>query len=68
MVDLRISKNKFVSTISLIVQVEDTLEKVDLERLKQREKIHFYQDLLLFEDELADNGTSTLSVKLVGFL
>jgi hypothetical protein len=25
----------------------------------------FYEDMLLFEDELADNGTSVLSVKIV---
>lgn len=25
----------------------------------------FYEDMLLFEDELADNGTSELNVKIV---
>ena len=30
-----------------------------------KERIHFYDDVLLFEDELSDNGTSILSVKVV---
>ena len=30
-----------------------------------RERIHFYDEILLFEDELSDNGTSVLSVKIV---
>ena len=42
-----------------------TEEKIDIEKLKVREKIMFYEDMLLFEDELADNGTSMLSVKMV---
>jgi len=42
----------------------ETLERIDLEKLKQREKIIFYQDLLLFEDELGDNGTAELNVKI----
>jgi len=45
--------------------VSETTERIDLEKLKVREKIHFYADILLFEDELADNGSSMLSVKIV---
>jgi len=44
--------------------VSDTSERIDIERLKVKEKIHFYTDLLLFEDELGDNGTAMLSVKI----
>lgn len=36
-----------------------------MEKLKVREKILFYEDMLLFEDELADNGTSLLNVRMV---
>ena len=36
-----------------------------MEKLKVREQIHFYADILLFEDELGDNGHSMLSVKIV---
>ena len=43
----------------------ETDERIDMEKLKKREKIHFYQDLLLYEDELGDNGIANLSVKMV---
>ena len=49
-------------------QIEASDEKIDIEKLKVREKIHFYDDILLFEDELSDNGTSILSVKIVSIL
>lgn len=41
-----------------------TEEQIDLERLKRRDPILFYDEVVLFEDELADNGASMLSVKL----
>lgn len=43
----------------------ETDEKIDIDRLKTREKILFYQDLILYEDELHDNGIATCSVKIV---
>lgn len=46
-------------------QIVPTTDRIDLEKLKKREKILFYQDILLFEDELADNGTSMMNVKIV---
>ena len=49
----------------LCVQVKPTTEKIDVEKLKVRDKIHFYADILLFEDELSDNGCSVLRVKIV---
>ncbi|XP_067675487.1 TIP41-like protein [Haliotis asinina] len=45
-------------------KVTPTSERIDLEKLKVREKIMFYDDVLLFEDELSDNGSSILSVKI----
>ena len=45
-------------------KVEETSERIDYERLKQQEKIFFYDEAILYEDELADNGTSVLSVKI----
>lgn len=48
-------------------QIEETDERIDMEKLKVREQIHFYADILLFEDELGDNGHSMLSVKIVSF-
>jgi len=36
-----------------------------MEKLKIKEKIYFYEDLILYEDELADNGIAKLNVKMV---
>ena len=46
-------------------QVSDTDERIDYEQLKQQERIYFYDDVILYEDELADNGIAVLSVKIV---
>ncbi len=48
--------------------MEETDDRIDMEKLKVREKIHFYADVPLFEDELGDNGTSVLSVKIVSWI
>ncbi|ORX52033.1 TIP41-domain-containing protein [Hesseltinella vesiculosa] len=37
---------------------------INVDRLKQREQIVFYDENILYEDELADNGTAMLSVRL----
>ncbi|XP_078486225.1 TIP41-like protein [Ciona intestinalis] len=47
-----------------IVTVSETSEKIDLERLKKREKILYFEEMMLFEDELADNGSAQLTVKI----
>lgn len=36
-----------------------------MEKLKKVEEILFYDEIDLFEDELADNGTAILNVKIV---
>ena len=54
-----------LSYSSACLQVNEASERIDLERLKVREKIHFFGDIMLYEDELADNGRSVLSVKIV---
>lgn len=46
-------------------QVSSTSERIDLEKLKAREQIMFFEDVLLFEDELHDHGVSMISVKIV---
>lgn len=46
------------------LQASETTERIDLQKLMVKEKIMFYADILLFEDELADNGTSVLNVKV----
>ncbi|VDD92859.1 unnamed protein product [Enterobius vermicularis] len=45
-------------------EVEPTEERIDLERLKSREPIHFYSQIVLYEDELADHGCSQMSVRV----
>ncbi|XP_063989529.1 TIP41-like protein [Diachasmimorpha longicaudata] len=46
------------------VTIEETKERIDMEKLKRKEKILFYHELTLFEDELHDNGIGSLSVKI----
>lgn len=43
---------------------EDCKEKIDVVALASREPILFYDEVVLYEDELADNGVSLLTVKV----
>lgn len=45
--------------------ITDTEERINIERLKEKEKILFYQELMLYEDELHDNGIASCTVKIV---
>ncbi|CAF0956071.1 unnamed protein product [Adineta ricciae] len=45
-------------------RVEATNQQLDLEKLKRQEPILFYDELTLYDDELADNGTSNLTLKI----
>ncbi|CAF4955623.1 unnamed protein product [Rotaria sp. Silwood1] len=45
-------------------RVESTDQQLDLEKLKRQEPILFYDELTLYEDELADNGISNLILKI----
>ncbi|KAM4609510.1 TIP41-like protein isoform 1-T3 [Discoglossus pictus] len=44
--------------------VVPTTERINTEKLKTREQITFFEEVLLFEDELHDHGVSSLSVKI----
>lgn len=57
-------KGTLIGDDNVQMKVEATDERIDMEKLKVREKIHFYDDILLFEDELSDNGTSVMNVKI----
>lgn len=46
------------------LQVTETLDRIDMEKLKAREQIMFFDEVLLFEDELHDHGVSMISVKI----
>lgn len=49
-------------------KLEETNERIDVDKLRQKDKILFYHDLTLFEDELHDNGIAVSSVKIVSNL
>ncbi|KAK2151880.1 hypothetical protein LSH36_347g00017 [Paralvinella palmiformis] len=44
--------------------VSDTNERINIEKLKKGGKIQFYAEMVLFEDELHDSGTSMLKVQI----
>ncbi|CAL5438088.1 unnamed protein product [Camellia sinensis] len=44
---------------------EDCKEQIDLAALASKEPILFYDEVILYEDELADSGVSLLTVKVV---
>ncbi|XP_028780556.1 TIP41-like protein isoform X2 [Neltuma alba] len=44
---------------------EDCEEKIDVVALASKEPILFYDEVILYEDELADNGVSLLTVKVL---
>jgi len=43
---------------------QNTKARIDIEKLKARDPILFYDDIILFEDELHDNGISIESVRI----
>ncbi|CAL4919206.1 unnamed protein product [Urochloa decumbens] len=43
---------------------EDTDDRIDLVALSAKEPILFYDEVILYEDELADNGISFLTVRV----
>ncbi|NXP84035.1 TIPRL protein, partial [Passerina amoena] len=47
------------------LKVVPTTEHINTEKLKAREQIMFFEEVLLFEDELHDHGVSSLSVKVL---
>ncbi|KAK7907047.1 hypothetical protein WMY93_015659 [Mugilogobius chulae] len=57
-------KGTLIGQEQALMKVTPTDERIDLDRLKVREQIMFFQDVLLFEDELHDHGVSTISVKI----
>lgn len=57
--------SEYKGTISGPTEVKHTEERIDIEKLKQKEKILFYQELMLYEDELHDNGIASSTIKIV---
>ena len=55
----------YQGTFNEKIRFEDTDAKLDLFKLMRKERILFYHDLSLFEDELHDHGIASCSVKIV---
>ena len=62
--DWTYTPSDYKGTVSTSVRTSETEDRIDYEKLKVRERILFYEDLVLYEDELDDNGCSKLSVKI----
>lgn len=45
-------------------EAEITKERIDMTKLMRRDPILFFDQVILYEDELADNGIATLDVKV----
>ena len=62
--DWTFTPTNYKGTVAASVNVKSTTDRIDYEKLKEKEKILFYKDVLLYEDELDDNGCSKLSIKI----
>ncbi|KAF7277730.1 hypothetical protein GWI33_009277 [Rhynchophorus ferrugineus] len=51
-------------TLSQDAVVQSTEDKIDIEMLKRKDKILFYHEMMLYEDELHDNGISSCTIKI----
>lgn len=47
------------------VALEATEDRIDYEKLKEREPILWFEEVGLYEDELHDHGVSAMNVKVV---
>ncbi|XP_037938770.1 TIP41-like protein [Teleopsis dalmanni] len=54
----------YQGTMNEKIRTEPTTQQLNKFKLMQREKILFYHDLTLYEDELHDHGISSCSVKI----
>lgn len=55
----------YQGTFNEKIRCEDTDLKLDIFKLMRKERILFYHDITLFEDELHDHGIAKCSVKVV---
>ncbi|GMH23611.1 hypothetical protein Nepgr_025454 [Nepenthes gracilis] len=53
-----------ISDVRCSLNWEDCKEKIDMVALSEKEPILYYNEVVLYEDELADNGISLLTVKV----
>ncbi|KAJ7946123.1 TIP41-like family protein [Quillaja saponaria] len=66
MIELAADKNgaRHVSGDTCSLHWEECKEQIDVAALASKETILFYDEVVLYEDELADNGVSLLTVKV----
>lgn len=63
--DWTYSPQSYHGTCSEMLVDENSDMEIDFNRLKQQDPILFFDENILYEDELGDNGISMISVKLV---
>ncbi|EXB76646.1 hypothetical protein L484_011491 [Morus notabilis] len=65
-IEMNATKNeiKDVAEVAYNLQWEDCKKQIDVAALTSKEPILFYDEVVLYEDELADNGVSLLTVKV----
>lgn len=56
---------KYRGTSNIELEQHESESLVDVNRLRKQEPILFYDENILYEDELADNGTAMLMIRLV---
>jgi len=54
----------YSGTVFGVATAESTDLRIDMEKLKQKEKILFFDEIHLYEDELADHGCASCSIKV----
>jgi hypothetical protein len=59
------ASNTPLFTRTLDVKYIPTEDRIDIEKVKQREPILWYDEVNLYEDELHDHGISIMSIKVV---
>ncbi len=55
---------EYTGTLSENIQLDNEATPIDIEKLKRPDPILYYNEAVLYEDELADNGMATLSIRL----
>ena len=55
---------KYKGTVANFPVIEDPAAKINIEKLKLREAIHYYRDIRFLDDELDDNGQSSIGLKI----
>lgn len=53
----------YKGSLAAAARVAATEERIPLEKLRREDPIMFFDEMVLFEDELGDNGEATLTVK-----